>query len=97
MFDIYAVQQIYGANMSTRTGDTIYGFGSNAGSVYDFSVNTSPGICIWDAGGTDTGGALPETPGDCRPCPGRCAPREVGVDDTCTHLDVEGRAASRHS
>jgi serralysin len=54
LFDVYALQQIYGANMSTRTGDTIYGFGSNAGAVFDFAVNTSPGICIWDAGGIDT-------------------------------------------
>ena len=54
LFDIYALQQIYGANMSTRTGDTIYGFGSNAGAVYDFAINTSPAICIWDAGGNDT-------------------------------------------
>jgi serralysin len=54
LFDIYAMQQIYGVNMSTRTGNTVYGFGSNAGSVFDFAINTSPGICIWDAGGTDT-------------------------------------------
>ena len=38
LFDIYALQQIYGANMSTRTGDTVYGFGSNAGAVYDFAT-----------------------------------------------------------
>ena len=40
--------------MTTRTGDTIYGFGSNAGAVFDFAIDTSPAICIWDAGGTDT-------------------------------------------
>ncbi|NVO17946.1 MAG: M10 family metallopeptidase C-terminal domain-containing protein [Rhodoplanes sp.] len=54
LLDIYELQQIYGANMSTRTGDTIYGFGGTAGSIYDFSVNTAPQLCIWDAGGTDT-------------------------------------------
>jgi serralysin len=54
MFDILALQNLYGANMSTRTGNTIYGFGSNAGSTYDFSVNSAPQICIWDAGGSDT-------------------------------------------
>ena len=54
MFDIVALQNIYGANISTRTSNTIYGFGSNAGSTYDFSINSSPQICIWDAGGTDT-------------------------------------------
>ena len=50
IFDIYAMQQIYGANMATRAGDSIYGFGSNAGSVYDFAVNTNPALCIWDGG-----------------------------------------------
>ena len=54
LFDVYAVQQIYGANMSTRIGDTTYGFGGNAGAVYDFAIDTSPAVCIWDAGGNDT-------------------------------------------
>ena len=53
LFDVYALQQIYGPNMTTRTGDTVYGFGSNAGAIYDFSINTT-GLCIWDAGGIDT-------------------------------------------
>ena len=55
LHDIYAVQQIYGANMSTREGDTVYGFNSTADrDVFDFSINTSPVIAIWDAGGIDT-------------------------------------------
>jgi serralysin len=55
LYDIYALQQIYGANMSTRAGDTVYGFHSNAGSdVYDFATNTVPVVCIWDGGGIDT-------------------------------------------
>jgi serralysin len=54
MFDIYELQRIYGANNSTRTGDTVYGFGSNAGPIYDFSANPAPQYCIWDAGGNDT-------------------------------------------
>jgi hypothetical protein len=53
LFDVYASQQIYGADMTTRTGNTIYGFGSNAGAAYNFSTNSAPGLCIWDAGGTD--------------------------------------------
>jgi serralysin len=53
IFDIYALQQIYGVNASTRAGNTVYGFSSNAGTVYDFSQNTSPAFCIWDAAGTD--------------------------------------------
>ena len=49
------MQSIYGANMTTRTGDTVYGFNSNAGrAAYDFTQNISPVIAIWDAGGRDT-------------------------------------------
>jgi serralysin len=54
ILDIYAIQQIYGANMATRAGDTVYGFNSTAGGIYDFTANTSPALCIWDGGGTDT-------------------------------------------
>jgi serralysin len=52
--DIAAIQSIYGANMATRTGDTVYGFHSNAGPAFDFTLNAQPVIAIWDAGGTDT-------------------------------------------
>jgi len=53
--DIAAIQSLYGPNMTTRTGDTVYGFHSDAGrDAYDFSLNTSPVIAIWDAGGRDT-------------------------------------------
>ena len=53
--DIAAIQSIYGANMTTRTGDTIYGFNSNAGRpAFDFTLNTDPVVAIWDAGGRDT-------------------------------------------
>ncbi len=54
--DISAAQRLYGANMTTRTGDTVYGFNSTAGQPW-FSVTDqfSPLIfCVWDAGGTDT-------------------------------------------
>jgi len=54
LYDILAMQQLYGANMTTRTGNTVYGFGSNAGAAYDFAINTDPVMSIWDAGGTDT-------------------------------------------
>ncbi|MDB2682711.1 M10 family metallopeptidase C-terminal domain-containing protein [Alphaproteobacteria bacterium] len=55
LMDIYAIQQLYGANNSTRSGDTIYGFNSNAGSdQYDFTVNIKPVVAIWDGAGTDT-------------------------------------------
>ncbi|MBW6420234.1 M10 family metallopeptidase C-terminal domain-containing protein [Rhizobium sp. XQZ8] len=54
LYDILAVQQLYGVNTATRTGNSIYGFGANTGDVFDFTKNTDPAVCIWDAGGTDT-------------------------------------------
>ena len=55
LHDIAAVQAIYGADTTTRTGDTVYGFNSNAGrDAFDFTVNANPVVAIWDAGGTDT-------------------------------------------
>ncbi len=56
MHDIAAAQLIYGANMTTRTGNTTYGFNSNAGHAA-FSITSAAGMpvfCIWDAGGLDT-------------------------------------------
>lgn len=53
--DIAAVQAMYGADLTTRTGDTTYGFNSNAGhDVYDFEQNINPFLSIYDAGGHDT-------------------------------------------
>jgi serralysin len=53
--DIAAVQAMYGADLTTRTGDTTYGFNSNAGrSVFDFTSNKNPFVAIYDAGGNDT-------------------------------------------
>lgn len=53
--DIAAVQSLYGADLTTRTGNTTYGFHSTAGNaVYDFTVNTNPFLTIYDAGGHDT-------------------------------------------
>ena len=52
--DIAAIQKIYGADPTTRTGDNVYGFNSNSGNVYDFTVNKLPVLCIYDAGGEDT-------------------------------------------
>jgi serralysin len=53
--DIAAIQAIYGADMTTRTGDTVYGFNSTAGrDSYDFTKTPAPVMAIWDAGGIDT-------------------------------------------
>ena len=59
LHDIAAIQAIYGANQTTRTGDTVYGFNSNIPDriVFDFSsrfYSQAPVISIWDAGGIDT-------------------------------------------
>lgn len=57
-FDIAALQQLYGANMSFATGDDPYDLPDTNG------VGTG-WMCIWDAGGTDTisfeGGTLKAT------------------------------------
>lgn len=54
--DIAAAQQEYGANTSTRTGDTVYGFHSTADRPwFALTSNSSPAqFAVWDAGGTDT-------------------------------------------
>jgi serralysin len=53
--DILAIQRMYGADMTTRTGDTTYGFNSNAGrDAFDFNLTPAPIMAIWDAGGVDT-------------------------------------------
>ena len=56
MDDIAAAQRLYGANMATRTGDTVYGFNSNADRAW-FSADSAGDplvFAIWDAGGVDT-------------------------------------------
>lgn len=54
LYDVAALQHLYGANMTTRTGDTVYGFNANAGrEVYDLSLHPQSVFTIWDAGGTD--------------------------------------------
>ena len=53
--DILAVQTAYGADLTTRADDTVYGWNSTAGkAVYDFSQNLYPIVTIYDAGGNDT-------------------------------------------
>ncbi len=55
LYDVASLQSLYGANMTTRSGDTVYGFNSTAGrSEFNFNVNLGPVLTIWDAGGDDT-------------------------------------------
>ncbi|MCW3798204.1 M10 family metallopeptidase C-terminal domain-containing protein [Sphingomonas sp. BN140010] len=72
--DIAAVQEVYGADLTTRTGDTTYGFNASAslkGGVYDFSLNQNPFLSIYDAGGNndtlDLSGFVAPTVLDLRP------------------------------
>ncbi len=44
LYDIAAIQSLYGANMSYNVGDTLY----------RWDTNTNPRMTIWDAGGVDT-------------------------------------------
>jgi serralysin len=54
LHDIVTIQAKYGADPTTRTGDTTYGFNSNAGrDVYDFAKNPFPYLSIYDAGGNN--------------------------------------------
>ncbi|NNE24055.1 MAG: matrixin family metalloprotease [Rhizobiales bacterium] len=53
--DVLAIQNIYGADQTTRSGDTVYGFNSNADNdIFDFNINQHPVLTIWDGGGNDT-------------------------------------------
>ena len=54
LYDVAALQLLYGANMSTRTGDTVYGFNNNSGrAAFDLQADPSAVFTIWDAGGID--------------------------------------------
>ena len=56
LHDIAAIQKLYGANTTTRTGDTVYGFNSNADRQQFHITAGSEQVVftIWDAGGNDT-------------------------------------------
>ncbi|WP_407151416.1 M10 family metallopeptidase C-terminal domain-containing protein [Bradyrhizobium sp. ORS 86] len=55
MADIYAVDSIYGAATTTRTGNTVYGFNSNAGAIFNFAnYSQPPAFTIYDSGGSNT-------------------------------------------
>lgn len=56
LHDIAAAQRLYGPNMTTRTGNTTYGFNSNTGHQHTTIASATSGavFAIWDAGGIDT-------------------------------------------
>lgn len=56
--DVFVIQQMYGADMTTRTGNTTYGFNATA-DVTNEAMRFHTGemlsiVTIWDAGGVDT-------------------------------------------
>ncbi|MBX9760446.1 MAG: M10 family metallopeptidase C-terminal domain-containing protein [Beijerinckiaceae bacterium] len=56
--DVMAIQDMYGVETTTRTGDTVYGFNANVGSevssIFDFTINKNPILTIFDSAGVDT-------------------------------------------
>ncbi|WP_394691610.1 M10 family metallopeptidase [Hoeflea sp.] len=53
LYDIQALQFLYGANMNTRTGDDVY-FVSGGVSGFEIANGGKLIATIWDAGGNDT-------------------------------------------
>lgn len=55
LHDILTIQAKYGADPTTRVGNTTYFANSNAGNaVYDLAKNPFPYLSVYDAGGIDT-------------------------------------------
>jgi len=55
LHDHYVAQSVYGANWNARAYDSTYGYNSSVvSSAYDFTINTTPILTIWDGGGIDT-------------------------------------------
>ncbi len=53
--DIVAMSLMYGLSTTTRSGNTVYGFGSTAGrAVYDAAQFAAAAYTVFDSGGTDT-------------------------------------------
>lgn len=55
LHDIAAIQRLYGANTSFASGDTTYGFNSDADPAFRIDSSTQQVVySIWDGGGLDT-------------------------------------------
>jgi hypothetical protein len=52
--DIVAMQSLYGLSTATRTGNTTYGFNTNAGGIYDAGLYPTAAYTIFDSSGSDT-------------------------------------------
>ena len=54
LYDIAAIQRLYGANVNTRTGNDVYGFNANAGQAFSVTGSDQQIVfAVWDAGGRD--------------------------------------------
>ena len=55
LYDIAAIQDLYGPNTKAFLGDTVYGFNSNADRPwFDATGGVKLIFSVWDAGGSDT-------------------------------------------
>ena len=54
LYDLLALHQLYGADMTYNAGNTTYGFNATVGGAYDFTTNLDPFLSIWDGSGNDT-------------------------------------------
>ena len=60
LYDIAAIQKLYGANFATNAGDTVYKWSASTGAmqINGVSQGTPAGnhvfMTVWDGGGTDT-------------------------------------------
>jgi hypothetical protein len=52
--DIAAMSVLYGLSNSTRATNTVYGFNSNAGDVYNATLYPTIAYTVFDSGGIDT-------------------------------------------
>jgi hypothetical protein len=53
--DVRAMAELYGLSTTTRTGDTIYGFGNNSGrAIYNATLGSVSVYTVVDSGGIDT-------------------------------------------
>jgi len=60
MYDIAAIQKLYGANYTTNAGDTVYSWNPNTGTMSINGVDQAAPVAnkvfmtVWDGGGNDT-------------------------------------------
>ena len=105
--DVAVIQQKYGADMTTRTGDTVYGFNATkdvTNAAMQFKTGEMATIfTIWDAGGRDTldlSGYFTDSVIDLREGAyssaggwGAYNPKLIGTDPTLAQINANNAAA----